>query len=350
MVDWDAVVATAGLQHDVLARWQLRCLGVSPATLEQRVANRYLMRDVLGTYWMPGRPSALRQLAAGVLAYSRPTGGTARFDTELADGRDVPHALYRAALGAGQCVCGVSAAWLHGFASPSDVIWLRLPGRSGHAKREGVALRYGRPATIDWVEGIPCTSPEQSVLDIAAVATGSMRTQHHRLAQIITTADRKRITTVDAIARHLDAAGAVDGAALLGGVLEDLRGGLSHSATEARAREIAAQVLTRYGLQLHPRPHPVELNGRIIGEADLAVLDLCYDIEIDGPHHELQIEADRARDRLMREAGWTVDRIPVSDVDAHPGRVTAIIDGTVRQLLQRRGSSSNTRTVLKGPV
>lgn len=339
MPDWDVVLATAGLQHEVLARWQLRCLGVTPAALEQRVANRYLSRDDLGTYWLPGPVTPIRRLTAAALAYSRPQSGRARFEAELGVGREVSEALYRAAVSAGQCACGASAAWLHGFAPLPDVVWLRLPGRSGHSKRAGVSLRYGRPPDILWVEGLPCTSPEQSVLDMAAVAVGNMRVEHHRLVRAIITADRKRITSVEAVARHLEAAGPVDGAALLGGVLDDLSGGLSHSATEARARDIAAHVLGRYGLVLHPRPYAVELKGRIVGEADLAVVDLCYDIEVDGPHHQLQIEADRARDRLMREAGWTVDRIPVADVDQQPRRVAGLIDGTVRHLLDQRADA-----------
>lgn len=155
---------------------------------------------------------------------------------------------------------------------------------------------------------------------------------------MISTADARRLTTVRRVAARLEAAGPVDGCRRLRRVLADLDGELSHSATEAKARRLVEEVLARHGLALHPRPLAITLDGRRVGEADLPVLALRLDLEIDGPHHDLpeQRGADRRRDRLIRRAGWNVERFPAAMVDLDPCGFARAVDELVVGLLPRR--------------
>ena len=120
-----------------------------------------------------------------------------------------------------------------------------------------------------------------------------------------------------------------------------MRGESTHSGTEKVARRLVEEVLRPYGLSLHPRPYTVEVDGIPIAEADLAVLEILYDIEVDGPDHldPDQVLLDQRRDLLMRRAKWEVERFPVELIDAQPRVFQARVDATVRLLLGRRDLS-----------
>lgn len=330
----------------LLAPWQVRAGGISPKALQNRIDHHRWVRGEFGMIWLPGPHSARRRLVGAVLTYSSPRSGAERARAHVAAGMSPSAALARAALDAGQALCGPTAAWLHGLGEMPGTIWLRLPGRTGHTKRPGISLRYGRPSSLLWVDGLPVSDAEQTIVDVAAVAAGSMRMTHLELCRMVALAHAKRLTTPERLEAWLASAGAVDGSLLLGGVLRELRGELVHSDTERRARNLATEVLATYGLQLHPRPYRVDLNGSPVGEADLAVVEVCLDLEIDGPHHYLpaQVIADQRRDRLMRRAGWRVERFPVEEIDLRPHAFKGTLDAIVRELLADRRH----RTVLSG--
>lgn len=155
---------------------------------------------------------------------------------------------------------------------------------------------------------------------------------HHDLTTLLCNADARRVLTLDALQQRIDTARRFVGVRALRHAIADLRGELSHSGTERRARKIVAAVLAKYGLTLHHQPYPVDLNGRRIGEADLAVTALRLDIEIDGPHHlfAAQREKDQLRDRWMRRAGWEVERFTTKLIDLSPKTFAARVDECVR--------------------
>ena len=155
---------------------------------------------------------------------------------------------------------------------------------------------------------------------------------HHQLTKLIATADAKRKTTLTFLGARLAAAPRFIGAPALRDAIADLKGELSHSDTEKEARAAVTKVAARYGLRLHPRPFAVELQGRILGEADLAIVEICLDIEIDGPHHLLpaQVEKDHLRDRRMRRAGWEVERFSTDLIDLSPVTFAARVDECIR--------------------
>ncbi|CAN5636957.1 hypothetical protein BH24ACT14_BH24ACT14_14810 [soil metagenome] len=247
------------------------------------------------------------------------------------------------ALEAGQLVCGPSAAWLHGLLDHAPTtVWIRLSQGDRHSAPPGVLLRYGPAAATERVRraGLPTTSIGLTIRDLAGLpepAAGRRR----RLLHVIATADALRLITIDALAAQVQAAHRFRGRPLLQRVLDELRGELSHSGAEARARRMVRDVVAASGLRLHPRPYAIRQGRRVVAEADLAVVALRYDIEVDGPHHLLpaQQAKDRHRDRRARAEGWTVDWFLVEEIDAHPEAFTRAIRATISALLARQSSS-----------
>jgi hypothetical protein len=188
-----------------------------------------------------------------------------------------------------------------------------------------------------WTQGLPHVCIEQALMELAGTRNEDRLVTYHRLARMIGAADAKRLTTPARVAEFADDAGRFVGRLLLNEVLADLRGELSHSGQESRARHLVTAVLAPYGLKLHPRPLEVLHHGRRIGEADLAVEAILLDIEVDGPHHRepVQRDKDQIRDRRMRRAGWEVERFPTELVDLTPKVFQARVDEVVRDRLSR---------------
>jgi hypothetical protein len=334
MRKWAKVAAVAGRQHLLIATWQLRLLGISDAELKERLAHHGWSRKGHGVVALPGPDTDRRKLAAAVLAYSRPTGAAARVAARCAAGEVEVEAIVEEALSGGQLISGKSALWLHGIARKPSTHTLRLTKKSGVKARPGVCLRLGPvTGTVTRIDGLPVVDVEQALLDVASGDDESTaQALHHELTKLIANADARRATTLDALAQRVQAAPRCLGKPALRLAVADLRGELAHSATEKAARVVVAKVLAKYGLRIHPRPYAVESGRRIVGEADLAVLAICLDIEIDGPHHLLpaQQEKDQLRDRWMRRAGWEVERFSTEIVDLWPVKFAAQVEECVR--------------------
>lgn len=334
MHKWAAVAAVAERQHLLVTRWQLRFLGISDAELRERIANHGWNRKGAGVIALPGPETDYRKLAVAVLAYCRPAHAAQRVAKRIAAGESEVDAIVDEALSCGQVVSGASALWLHGIGRKPATHTIRLTKKAGIAARPGVCLRLGRlTGSVNRSNGLPVVDVEQAFIDAAAGDDGVSAVQlHHELTRLIATADRKRATTLDALTLRVDQAGRFVGRPALRRAIADLKGELSHSATEKKARKIVAAVLAKYDLELHPRPYKVEAAGKTLGEADLAVLGICLDIEIDGPHHLLptQIHKDQLRDRFLRRHGWEVERFSTELVDLWPVKFAAQVEECVR--------------------
>ena len=335
---WARAAALAELQHLVVTTWQLQLLGLSRESIARRAAADGWRRWTTGVYLLPGPITPLRKLTAAVLAYSRPEGCGRRLEAYQVEHQDVTlaEALARVALNSGNVVCGLSAAWLHGLAKAPNQSWLRVGTHCGRAPRRNVRLCHGTySGKVVWIEGLPVVDVEQALMDIAGMTDDSPKQRHHRLTKLIATADALRKTTLDGIEQRLSVRANFRGRNALLRACFDLRGELSHSDTEAEARAIVQRVLNRYGLRLEPRPHAITLEGRRVGEADLAVVKILLDIEVDGPHHLLpaQRAEDDARDRLVRRATWTVERYSTELIDLSPKVFEARVTDTVQHLL-----------------
>lgn len=330
---WNRATAVAERQHLVLAHWQLILLGISEAAIEDWVRRHGWRRLSQGVIALPGKMTPIRRLTAAVLAYSSPTDAAHRVEGAVARTGDVVEALVAAAMGSGQLVCGRSALWLYGVSDPPEQQWIRLPGKQGHGARAGVRLRYGTPTGgVQAIQGLPTVDIVQAFKDVAGGGDRRPLPLHHELTRRIATADALRLTTLDDVHGRLKVDPRFIGAPALRRAVADLRGELSHSRTERVARGLMRNVLGKYGHDLHPRPYPIHYAGRTVGEADLAVVEICLDIEIDGPHHLLPAQRDRdqVRDRLVRRAGWEVERFSTELIDLHPAKFTAAVDECIR--------------------
>ena len=334
MGTWETVAAVAAAQHLLITTWQLAYLGVSDHALRNRIAHHGWRRKGWGVVALPGNDTDLARLAALVLAYSKPTGAAERVRTKIATGTSEVDALLEVALDAGQAVCGPSALWLYGVASKPSPHAIRLTRAGGKAVRTGAMLWRG-PATdaLTRVHGLPVVDVEQAFFDLAAGKDGTSAVAlHHQLTKLIATADRTRKTNADALAKRLISAPRFIGGPALRRAIADLKGELSHSATEKKARSIVRKILSKHNLVLHPRPFRVDHGRRTVVEADLAVVTICLDIEIDGPHHLLPVQQrkDQLRDRWMRRAGWEVERFSTELVDLWPVTFAARVEECVR--------------------
>lgn len=334
----ELAAAVAARQHMLITLWQLRLCGFSDRAVEARTTGHGWSRAAASVIALPGRWDALRHLALAVLTYSHPHGAELRAHDALEEAGSWADALATAALTGGQLVCGRSALWLHGIAPAPRKHWVRLPVKSGARPAGQTIVRYGAATgTTSWFEGLPAVDVEQCFMDISGNAEGLSRLElHHDMTQLAAKADALRRTTPGQMALRGRTAPRFVGGPMYRGVVADLLGELSHSATEKKARRIVTEVLVRYGLKLYPRPYAVEMNGTKIGEADLAILEFRLDFEVDGPHHLLPAQRDKdvARDRRMRRAGWEVERFSTRMIDLSPRVFAAQVDECVRARLR----------------
>ncbi len=103
-------------QHLLITTWQLRSLSLSDRAIADRIKRHGWARPSRGVLALPGLVTAVRGLAAVVLAYSSPQGAELRIEEAIARGLSQVDAIVYAAMAAGQLVCGRSALWLHGIA------------------------------------------------------------------------------------------------------------------------------------------------------------------------------------------------------------------------------------------
>lgn len=286
MERWERLFAVAARQHCCVTVAQGERLGIGRSTLWERARREGWQRPYRGVLVVPGgAPDYLQHVAAAALS-----------------------------TGSGAAVGGESAAVVWGLATgcPTPVtIVVRderslrpQPGRALHRSR---MLRGGDVVRF---KDLPVTSVEWTLTDLGRIWTDT------RLAGAFGIADRRRLTNLDAVATLVARRGAFPGRARVQRVIAELRGGIAHSTTERTARRL----LVRAGVALYPRPYPVSHNQRRVAEIDLAVPELRYGAEIDGPHHLLpaQSRADKARDRLLGRIGWTIDRFTVEDIEQTP--------------------------------
>jgi hypothetical protein len=160
--------------------------------------------------------------------------------------------------------------------------------------------------------GIPITSPERTLLDLAK------RSSLAALARGVREAIRLERTTLPDLATFTRERRRRIGARRLENVLVRYSGlplERARSGAEIRALEL---------LRGAKRPMP-RLNVKIAGvEADLSWPGLKLIVEIDGdPYHQEKGE-DARKEKSWRDAGWEVRRIPADEVYDRPARFLAV--------------------------
>jgi very-short-patch-repair endonuclease len=288
----DRVIADlAGAQHGVVARWQLRTLGLSVAAIDHRVRAGRLHRVYQGVYAVGHRILTVegRWMAA-----------------VMAGGRNamLSHA-------------SAAAAWqLRPLGT--GAIHVTVPGDPGRRRRAG--LRVHRSATIEVDDttthlAIPITDPTRTLIDIAATLKG------RPLEYALDRAEQLRLVDFADLARRLTDRPGRPGSSSLQAMLSLYTVGSIVTRSEMEERFLA--LCDDHGL---PRPN---VNTRIEGEeVDFVWREARLIVEVDGyAYHRSPsaFESDRERDVMLAVAGWQVLRFTWTQLTRRAGWVASAV-------------------------
>ena len=191
-------------------------------------------------------------------------------------------------------------------------------GNRGRNRSDGVLVGYSRTLTADDVGtygGIPITSPERTLIDLAA---------HADPARPLREARRLKLVTPYSLAVSLEKHRTRRGTNRLK-QLNDYYSGLPYSRCRSNAEAKALEVLHDAGAE------PPCVNERFAGEeADLTWPDRMLIVEIDGPQFHRTKAEDARKQAIWEEAGYTVRRIGSDDVYARPELLIRLATGRSR--------------------
>jgi restriction endonuclease-like protein/putative AbiEi antitoxin of type IV toxin-antitoxin system len=279
-------------QHGVIALRQLVALGFSRSAIRRRTAAGRLHRLHVGVYAVGHRRLSVNgRWMAAVLACG---------PTALLSHRD--------------------AAALHGLLG-SSAHSIHVTAARRCWGRPGIKLHRSRldPEDRTIVDGIPVTSVERTLLDLAEVVPRRL------LERALEQAEQLRLLDVRAIDRVIDRAHGRHGIRGLRAALGAYRSTLHVTRSGLERRFLA--LCHEAGL---PRP---AVNVWLAGmEVDVVWRDCRLAVELDThAHHGTRaaFERDRARDAALQLAGYRVLRVTDRRLDAEPEAVMK----TVRSLL-----------------
>lgn len=280
-------------QHGVVARGQLLGLGFNRRAIEHRIGSGRLY-PVGGGVYSVGRPSLTQQ------------------------GRWMAAVLS----------CGTGAALSHGSAAAlmkigherPGLIEVSIPG-SSHRSRTGL-LVHRRPALspkdVGLFDGIPVTSPVQTLVDLAP------RLDRTGLERAISEADKYDLVHPPELRRALVDRAGEPGTRILRNVLDRRTFRLTRQQLEQRFLPLARQA----GL-------PVPLTKQVVNrfEVDFFWPDLGLVVETDGLRYHrtpAQQARDRLRDQTHTAAGLVNLRFTHEQVRYEPEHVLRILADTAR--------------------
>lgn len=290
-----AAADLAARQHGVVARRQLRRLSLSDETIKHAIAASRLHRVFRGVYAV-GRPEITPRgrLMAATLA-----------------------------CGPGAVVSHRSAAALLGLIDKGPaVIDVVAPPERGR-KIDGIRfhrVRAPRREETGTVDGIPCTSPARTLVDLAGVVSDwTLCSAFERAAQ-------RRKLDVPAIERALDPGRR--GAKSLRALIDQWRNAAPLTKTRGKLKSpLEAKVLPLLAQSDLPVPlfnAPVQIaDGRI--EVDFLWPDQRFVLEADSRDFHtshVAFERDRWRDRELMRAGYSVLRVTHKEAE-HEGEAVA---------------------------
>ncbi len=279
------VVALAEVQHGTVGREQLVALGITPSSIDNRVADGRLHVRHRGVYAVGHRILTREgEFMAAVLARGR-----------------------------GAVLSHRSAAQLHGFRwTDAQVVDVSVAGR-GTQRHAGIKAHRPRRLMDDETTvhlGIPVTTVARTLLDLGDLL------DERQLARACDEAERQRAVdwaeVIGLVGRHPGKLGAKRLRRLLErhGVGEDR----TRSDLERRFRAFC---------QAH-RLRPPEVNAVVAGyEVDTCWPDARVIVELDGfAYHRtsLAFERDRRRDAALMALRWVVIRVTWARIE-HDGPV-----------------------------
>ena len=287
----------AAAQHGVVSRAHLRGLGVTDSGVKWALAS--------------GR---LHQVFRGVYAVGHSNLGV--------NGRLMAAAL---ACGPRALISHRSAAALLGLIDKSPlVIDVIAPPEHGR-KIDGIRfhrVRPPRPEEVGTVDGIPCTSPARTLVDLAGVAgTWTLRSAFERAAQ-------KQVLDIAAIEAAADPGRR--GMPALRALVDEWRRAAPIARNRKLRSPLEAKVLPLLVRRDLPAPlpnAPVEIaSGRI--EVDFLWPEHRFVVEADSHDFhatDLAFERDRWRDRELMRAGYSVLRVTNRQAESEAQAIAATI-------------------------
>ncbi len=212
------------------------------------------------------------------------------------------------AAGEGAVASHRCAARLHGIGFKSAPVEISIPRGREHI-RQGVKVHTSTDLSRDvatLIDGIPTTSPERTLLDIARDLRGLAlvkAVEQARRAELVTWHDLVRV-----LATH-----ARQGRHGITRLREVVSAGLKRSGlTDTDAELIAYTLLKEHGFDSFVLHHQLRaLDGELVADMDVADVERRIDLELDGPVHRdpVVVRKDARRDSRVRQFGWIVERI-----------------------------------------
>lgn len=287
----NATIGTlAASQHGLVTRAQALDLGLSPRQIEYRQTMGVWELAAPGVYGIAGVPDQWkRRVHAATLSIHHSAASQ------------------------------LTAAGLHAVvAHPPPHPQVTVPfGRSTASPAATVHRARLTPLDTTTIDGIPCTTLERTLVDLAAVVGP------RRLQRIVDDSMHTRLITprsVDAAwERSQRAPGRHGHAALLRSLIEWREPILPDSAAEMRL----IRQLGQWGFPPPERQVQIrDASGAIIAEVDLGWSPWLLGIEYDSDrwHDPTRWAADEARHRALEALGWTLLRADKTDI--RPGATT----------------------------
>ena len=198
------------------------------------------------------------------------------------------------------------------------LIEVAVPAYRGGARQDIKVVRLGSLTESDRVviEGVPCTSPGRTIVDLASVLGA------HDLGKAIREADFRGLLDRPAIAGVIAWIDRPRGVVQLRELLGNEPAQVCDTILERRLLRLILDA----GLT-----HPVLQQRFVIGRpAETIKVDFWWPdrmlvVEADGPHHELPSFAlrDEYRDAELKAQGIHVHRVPQRALDSNPAAVAA---------------------------
>ena len=278
-----ALAATAATQHGAFTIAQAQVAGFSRRQVEGRVASGQWTRLCRGVLAIAGLEASWQRTWIAPLLV--------RPDAHLS---------------------GLAAAHVYGLvqaplAKPTITV---PPGTSARASGAGAVRRLLLPPEDrSIIDGLRCTGPERTLLDLTTVLPPA------RLRVAVDQAVHRKLVSPRSIertlvrSRHVAAAGIdlVRGAAA---IWDGVRPG---SPGEARL----LRMLAEHGVVAPQRQVPIlARDGSVIGRADVGWTSIRFGLEYDGDswHGPTRWGADERRHRAIEAAGWELRRVGAPDL------------------------------------
>jgi hypothetical protein len=287
------VVAIAASQHGIVTREQALAAGLSPQTIQRRVADGSWQRIHSGVYAIAGsRESPEQAIEAACLA-----------------------------AGPGAVASHGTAAGLHLLPAGDSQIHVSIPA-TRKVQLESVAIH--RAASLPRVDkvikkGIPVTSVARTIIDLS----GTLRLP--RLEEVLDHALADRSVSLRMVRRRLEGLGTQGrvGAAGLDGLIAVRLNGSPRP--RQRGERLFLRIVQQYGLPTPEREVEFRLSDGRTVYVDF-VFCRVVGAEIDSYLHHSSLTdwaADRSRNNLLRAQGLTLLNVTEPQMQSDPAGVAA---------------------------